>query len=82
MNVYTSLTVQDQASALASLPSISSLVSPNAGAKVLLPTGTDGTQMVPAVVPRGAEIGAIRLASEESESAATIAPKRTKWATG
>ncbi len=72
MNVYTSLTVNDQASALASLPSISIFVRPNAEASVLSATGTDGTvgtQKVPTVVPRGAEIGAIRLASEKYESA-------------
>jgi integrase len=69
MNVYTSLTVNDQASALASLPSISTLARPNAEANVLLATGTDGPKKVPTVVPSGAEIGAIRLASEASESA-------------
>jgi integrase len=69
MNVYTSLTVQDQASALASLAPIAAFGSPESGAGVLRATGTDGAQKVPTVVPRGAESGAIRLASEPSESA-------------
>src|SRR5262249_40212900 len=69
MNVYTSLTVHDQASALASLPAIPTFNRPETGPGALRATGTDGPEMVPAVVPRGAENGAIRLASETSRPA-------------
>ena len=57
MNVYTYLTVSDQASALESLPAV-----PNLEQKV-------GQEKVPAMVPRGAENGAKRLTSEASKFA-------------
>jgi integrase len=69
MNVYTSLTVHDQASALASLPPVPALCGPKPGADALRETGTDGPKKVPTVVPRGAENGAVRLALEASEAA-------------
>jgi len=69
MNVYTSLAVHDQASALASLPSVPQLGSPDSTAGALRATGTDGPKKVPTMMPRGAEIGAIRLASNASETA-------------
>lgn len=69
MNVYTSLTVNDQASALASLPAVPDLDAPVSTAGALRATGTDGPKKVPTMVPRGAENGAIRLASDASETA-------------
>jgi hypothetical protein len=69
MNVYTSLTVHDQASALAALPPIPALDGAEAGGSALRATGTDGPEKVPTVVPTGAENGAVRLASEASELA-------------
>jgi hypothetical protein len=69
MNVYTSLTVHDQASALASLPPILLLIGVETVAKALQATGTDGSKKVPTVVTRGAEKGAIHLASGASEPA-------------
>ncbi len=63
MNVYTSLTVHDQASALASLPAVPTFDRPEAGAVALRATGTDGPEKVPTVVPRGAEKGAVPPAS-------------------
>ena len=69
MNVYTSLTVHDQASALASLPAVPTFDAPESGVGALRATGTDGPEKVPTVVPRGAENGAVRLALEASESA-------------
>jgi integrase len=63
MNVYTSLTVHDQASALASLPPIRALDGTETGAGVLRATGTDGPETVPTAVPRGAEKGAVLPAS-------------------
>jgi integrase len=69
MNVYTSLTVHDQASALASLPPIPVLDGAETGAGALRATGTDGPEKVPTVVPRGAENGAVRLAPQPCESA-------------
>jgi integrase len=69
MNVYTSLTVHDQASALASLPAVPTFDRPESGAGALRATGTDGPEKVPTVVPRGAENGAVRLASEASQPA-------------
>ncbi len=69
MNVYTSLTVHDQASALASLPPIPAFDGPKTRAGALQATGTNGPERVPTVVPRGAENGAVRLASEASEPA-------------
>ena len=63
MNVYTSLTVHDQASALASLPAVPNTDAPVSQSEVLAATGTDGPQKVPTMVPRGADNGAIRLAS-------------------
>jgi integrase len=69
MNVYTSLTVHDQASALASLPAVPTFDQPETGAGALRATGTDGPEKVPTVVPRGAENGAVRLASEASQPA-------------
>ncbi len=68
MNVYTSLTVHDQASALASLPAVPNLEAPVSEAEVQQATGTDGPKKVPTMVPRGAETGAIRLASDASDS--------------
>jgi len=59
MNVYTSLTVHDQASALAALPAIPTFDRPETRAGALRATGTDGPEKVPTVVPRGAEIGAV-----------------------
>ncbi|MCC7425031.1 MAG: hypothetical protein IT428_32580 [Planctomycetaceae bacterium] len=47
MNVYTALTVLDQASALASLPPVPSLNGPKTTAAALKATGTDGNPMVP-----------------------------------
>ena len=67
MNVYTSLTVQDQASAVASLPKIPAPDRVESGTEAMQGTGTDGLQKVPTVVPRGAENGAIRPASKASE---------------
>src|SRR5262245_36386148 len=65
MNVYTSLTVHDQASALASLPSLTTKT-PD---ETFRATGTDGQEVVPPVVPRGAKTGAIHLASDTIEHA-------------
>lgn len=47
MNVYTALTVLDQASALASLLPVPSLNGPKTTAAALKATGTDGNPMVP-----------------------------------
>jgi hypothetical protein len=69
MNVYTSLTVNDQASAIASLPPIQDLGVAQSEAGQLRATGTDGSKKVPTVVQGGAESGAVRLASEASETA-------------
>src|SRR5262249_29915576 len=69
MNIYTSLTVHDQASALTCLPPVPAIDEANAESGALRATGTDGPEKVPTVVPRGAENGAIRLASESSEPA-------------
>jgi integrase/recombinase XerD len=69
MNVYTSLTVHDQASALAALPPILAPGKLESTAAALQATGTDGPKKVPTVVPRSAEIGAIRLASQTYEVA-------------
>jgi hypothetical protein len=69
MNVYTTLTVHDQASALASLPPIPAFGRSGLGNDSLRATGTDGPKKVPTVVPRGAENGAVRLASEASQLA-------------
>jgi integrase/recombinase XerD len=63
MNVYTSLTMHDRASALAFLPPIPGLNGKDSGVAALQATGTDGPKKVPTVVPRGAEIGAILPAS-------------------
>jgi integrase len=57
MNVYTSLTVNDQASALESLPAVPNL------------DGKDGQKKVPTMVPRGAEIGAKLLTSDAPKTA-------------
>lgn len=69
MNVYTSLSVHDQASALASLPAVPDLEAPVSTAGALRATGKDGPKKVPAMVPRGAENGAKRPASGASHSA-------------
>ena len=69
MNVYTSLTVHDQASAVESLPPIQSPRGKDGEAVTLRATGTDGPQKVPTVVQRGAENGAVLPASEPSDSA-------------
>ena len=63
MNVYTSLTVHDQASALASLPPVPPLDRTEVGAAVLRATGMDGPEKVPTGVPSGAETGAVLPAS-------------------
>lgn len=65
MNVYTSLTVHDQAAALASLPAPPILVAEAA----FKATGTDGPKMVPTMVPRSAKNGAERLASAPQDLA-------------
>ncbi len=64
MNVYTSLTVHDQASAIAALPPIRDLSEPVSQANEMQATGTDGPEKVPPVVPSGAKSSAIRLASD------------------
>jgi integrase len=69
MNVYTSLTVHDQASALASLPVIPTLEQPVSAAAALRAMGTDSPKMVPSMVPSGADSGAIHLASQMTETA-------------
>ncbi len=69
MNVYTSLTVHDQASALASLPAVPTLKPPVSEAGALRATGTDGPKKVPTMVPSGAVSGAIHLASDTSDPA-------------
>ncbi len=78
MNVYTTLTVHEQASALASLPSVPAPKSPVTEAVTLRATGTAGPKKVPTMVPRGAEIGAIRLASDASRSASVCNEKGPK----
>lgn len=62
MNVYTSLTVLEQASALASLPPVPSFSGPESATRAFKATGTDGPKKVPPVVPSGAENGAELLA--------------------
>ena len=69
MNVYTSLTVHDQAAALSSLPVTPVSGQPVSDAGALRATGTDGPKKVPTMVPRGAEYGAIHLASYPCEDA-------------
>jgi len=69
MNVYTTLTVHDQASALAALPAVPSLGTLYSAADVLQATGTDGPKKMPPVVPRGANNGAILLAPDASRPA-------------
>jgi integrase len=69
MNVYTTLTVHDQASAIAFLPPIPALDGPVSQTSVLQATGTNGPHEVPPRVPRGAEIGAILPASIAYEPA-------------
>jgi len=64
MNVYTSLTVRDQASALALLPPIPAIREEERAAETMQATGTEGPKKVPTVVPSGAESGAVRLAFE------------------
>ena len=59
MNVYTTLTVHDQASAMATLPPIPTMGVVNPEDQGLRATGTNGFTRVPTVVPRGAENGAI-----------------------
>lgn len=73
MNVYTSLTVHDQASALASLPAVPPLSLPISEPGTLRAAGTYGPKKVPTMVPSGAESGAIHLSSHASE----IAPNCT-----
>jgi integrase len=78
MNVYTSLTVHDQASALASLPPILAFDGREpvgAALPALQATGTDATKKVPTVVPRGAENGAVRLAPETYQPAPNCTEK-------
>ncbi len=71
MNTYTKLGVMDQAAAVEALPAIPSGTS-RTDATVQWATGTDGKlgeKMVPTMVPRGAENGAIRLASSTLRTA-------------
>ena len=75
MNVYTSLTVNDQASAIASLPPIQDLGVAQSEAVQLRATGTDGYKKVPTVVQGGAGSGAFRLASEASDTAPNCTEK-------
>ena len=81
MNVYTHISLHDQATAIESLPAPPSL-SPKAGpeAAELRATGTDDARAVakkvPTVVPRGAEIGAIHFAQDTYE----VAPECTDGA--
>lgn len=81
MNVYTSLTVHDQASALASLPAVPTFVRPDSGACALRATGTDGQKKVPTVVPRGAQTGAVLPASGTSQIASNCTEKGDEGAT-
>jgi integrase len=69
MNVYTSLTINDQATALASIPPVPELDSSAVVAVTPRAAGKSGRKKVPTVVPRGAKPGAIRLASNEYQSA-------------
>jgi hypothetical protein len=63
MNTYTMLGVMDQAAAVEALPPIPTSTDNNEPS-IIRATGTDGSQFeVPSVVPRGAENGARRLAS-------------------
>ena len=74
MNVYTKLTLDDQASALASLPPIAGQGRGDAAVGALGEIGTDGPKKVPTVVPRGADIGAVLPAPATLQ----IAPDCTK----
>jgi integrase len=74
MGVYTHVGLHDQITAIESLPAPPDASSPKEPeAAELRATGTDHAQpaekMVPTVVPRGASIGAIRLASQAYGSA-------------
>lgn len=69
MNVYTSLTVNDQAEALAALPSVPLPKTPISNGTQEPVNHDAGPKKVPTMVPRGAENGAKRLASEGYESA-------------
>jgi hypothetical protein len=86
MNVYTHIGLGDQTSAIEMLPSPPPLTPEQPSNETALATGTDGhqiddagssstakqrTKKVPTMVPRGAENGAVRLASETSEAAPT-----------
>ena len=72
MGVYTHIGLHDQTSAVESLPAPPPLVKASTPEETRL-TGTDGSiatpKKVPTVVPRGAENGAVRLASNEYRSA-------------
>ncbi len=74
MNVYTSLTVCDQASALATLPPLPPADEPKSEADGVRATGLDGPEKVPVLVPRGAETGANQPAASELR----IAPECTE----
>jgi len=85
MNTYTMLGVLDQAAAVESLPPVPQAeATTNRAGAITRATGTDGQgankrpkrgdKKVPTVVPRGAEIGAVRLASETYQ----IAPSCTE----
>ncbi len=74
MGVYTHIGLHDQITAIESLPAPPGATAPREPeAAELRATGTDHAQaagkMVPTMVPRGAKIGAKRLASQANESA-------------
>ena len=72
MGVYTHIGLHDQTSAVESLPAPPPMVKASPEAHAMRSTGTDGPiaqEKVPTVVPRGAETGAVRLASNEYRSA-------------
>ncbi len=80
MGVCTHIGLCDQTTAIESLPGPPPFESKGDEAAELRATGTDGRigrvtadddQLVPPVVPSGAEIGAIRLASDTNDSAST-----------
>lgn len=67
MNVYTSLTMHDQASALASMPPMPK--GPTSEPDAMRATGTCGPKKVPTMVPSGAENGAVVAASRGCQAA-------------
>ena len=78
MNTYTMLSVHDQASAVEMLPPIPTGDQPET--RQIRATGTDGPEtsprLVPTIVPRGAKNGAIRLASNEGQTASDCTEER------